>query len=332
MESDDDWILDPAYRDGLLFRNRVNQKIYSEFGHFKPLESRFVDFYWNGEYQGVYILSQRFERKHFGFKKATENLPAYTYFNNLKYKSKWEFVANLDKTIADGIYYWNYFWSTKKFAEEAFYKVRLFGADFSKASIGLFDQRHPKQRYNPKVTNINIALDFVNQSSDAEFKDKVWSIFDRESTLNYFSLLILNTGADNIKANYILVYKKDKFHLVPWDQDNTFRSINIKTGLIQAHFDRWGYKGNVFLRRLLELKGEDIKTHWFSLRNTIFKAEKVKSYLKTEYDFLSKTGAYQRNNDKWKFPKDHQVAEFNEVLDWVDKRLEFADQKISALN
>ena len=71
MRSDDDWMLDGAYVDKISIRNRVSNKLFniinslpyeSDSGK-SAIDGRAVEVFLNGKYEGVYILSEKVDRK-----------------------------------------------------------------------------------------------------------------------------------------------------------------------------------------------------------------------------------------------------------------------------
>ncbi|MCB0393482.1 MAG: CotH kinase family protein [Bdellovibrionales bacterium] len=330
MASDDDWILDPAYRDGLLFRNQVNKIIYSKLEE-PLLLGRLVDVVWNGEYQGVYYLTQRYERKNLGLKKTNSSSPLIDYFEDLSDESRLQFAKDTDRNIVRFLTWLKSVLSRSIELDEVYYKVRLLGADFSKKSERVFERRYPKVGEIPNVSNLSELLAWVNESKDEEFKSQIWEIFDQGRLLNYLCFLFLNSGADNVKGNYVLVKRNGKYEFLPWDLDNTFRSINYKNGKVQAVWDKWGFDSNVLFRRLLQLKGQDLRENWMKLRTDVFSEDEILKVLQSEFDQLNLSGAYDRNNKRWGLPLLPQSDELDLVKAWVKKRLSFVDKKVMEL-
>lgn len=78
MRKDDDWILDASYIDRSLMRNRISQDLFLEMwknpyseNEQSATQGRFVELFINDCYNGVYILSERVDRKLLNINKST---------------------------------------------------------------------------------------------------------------------------------------------------------------------------------------------------------------------------------------------------------------------
>ena len=336
LYEDDDWTLDGAYRDKLLFRNKLNHDLFNEInGKGSTVNSTFVEVYLNNEYFGLYTLLEKPGRKFYKLPISKEegSLKAkiIKHFFDLSHKSRFHIGYKINRAIARGIYKLDKIISEDKYLEYAFYKAQRPGADFflDEPLTQGYDQKFPKQKYLPNSSNLKDLITFVNISTDKEFLESIWKKLDRESAINYFLLLFLNSGVDNLKANYILLLRDGIFYLRPWDLDNTFRSIHFRKQVIQAKYDSWGYESNLLYRRLLKSDPEfrkDLVTKWFELRKNIFSSKSLRHRFQQYYNNVSIDGALLRNHKKWNFKNPYD--EFNLVLKWIDKRLDFVDNKL----
>jgi hypothetical protein len=330
MKENDDWILDAAFRDGLLFRNRLSFEIYNSLGHFKGVASRFVDVFVNNEYQGVYVLSEEYNRKNLGLEKSSISTPLHDHFQRFS-----ERLIPIElKRLYAKLAVWSLKFENSKSlapASEALFKVTRSSADFTTESKRRYEQRFPKPHHHSAEPLIDKVISFVSQSSDPEFSSQVWRIFQKESTIDYLCFLILTAAYDNVRSNYFLVYKNDLFYFAPWDLDNTFRSLDYKTGKIMASHTQWPYETNLLFKRLMTLKKSEIQNRWFELRKNQFSLQKILNLVQSEYDQLAKTGSYVKDNNRWNKPQTSQSNELGLLNEWIRQRLKFADEKIQSL-
>lgn len=88
-----------------------------------------------------------------------------------------------------------------------------------------YELKTNKDRYD--YSQLARFIDILNNTSDADFIDSVEQILEVPEALKYFAMDILTGSWDDyrfLKNNYYLYYEPrvDKFHLIPYDYDNTF--------------------------------------------------------------------------------------------------------------
>lgn len=73
LPEENDWVLYAPYSDKTLVRNVISYSIYENMGHWAP-RTRYVDLYLNGDYVGVYVLTEKVKRdkNRVDIKKLTE--------------------------------------------------------------------------------------------------------------------------------------------------------------------------------------------------------------------------------------------------------------------
>lgn len=326
MRNDDDWVLDAAFRDNLLFRNRLNHNLYNQITNSNnAINSRMVEVYLNGSFHGVFTLSEKIDHKKLDMKKndiyKSFKASFVKYFENLSMKNEIEFFYKINRAISRIPH--KIFTSSYK-EKEVLYKASLFGANLS--SLKGFFQKYPHSKYGVSSSNLSDFIKLIKTGSDSE----IWNHLDRQSTIDYLCFLMLNTGQDNMKANYYLLYKDSKFKFIPWDLDNTFRSINIRNKQIQSKYDVWSFESNELFRRLMDGTDKDfindLTLRWDTLRKNEFSLLSLKQLFQSEFDNLAESNAIYRDHELWK--KDNPNAEFQEVLKWLELRLAFVDEKL----
>lgn len=101
MGSGKKWVLLANAYDGSLLRNKIVYDMAAEIGMAYTPETRWVDLYIDGEYQGVYLLSEKVEMEHnrielSDLEKETKNL------NNEELKKYASFEKKIDNRIYKG--------------------------------------------------------------------------------------------------------------------------------------------------------------------------------------------------------------------------------------
>lgn len=331
LRNDDDWSLDPSHRDKLIFRNKLNHDLWNTIRMKKEtIESRFVEVYINKKYMGLYILQEKADRKIHGHprSKYQDNFKARVIklFHDLSHKSKFQIGYKLNRAIARGIFKLERALTKDIKLKNATYKAQLHGADLALHNplMMSFYQRYPKRNYLPNSSNLKDFILFINNSSKKDFEKNIWKYIDQKSTIEYMSLLLLNSGSDNTKANYFLVFKNGVFQFYPWDLDATFKQSNGG----DVPYDIWGYNGNKLFKRLLDFEDfkNDLKLEWFNQRKSLFSHHSIKQIFTDYYNKANLNGALEKNHKYWKLidPK----VELNSTLKWIDRRLNFVDNKL----
>lgn len=333
MRSDDDWVLDAAFRDNLLFRNRLNHNLYNQITQSnQTINSRMVEVYLNNVFYGVFTLSEKIDHKKLNMKKhsiySTFKTSFVKYFENLSMKSKFEYFHRINRAISRIPLKLEKLFPNTSELDEVLYKASTFGSNLS--SLRGFSQKYPHSKYGISTSNLDNFVHFITTSSDAKFTQEIWEHVDRKSTIDYLCFLMLNTGQDNMNANYYLLFQNGRFKFIPWDLDNTFRSINIRNGQIQAKFNIWNFNSNALFKRLLSGTDKfflnDLIIRWEQLRQDEFSNSSLKALFMSEYESLTKSQSIYRDHDLWNKP--NPDAEFRLVLEWLDQRLAFVDQKL----
>ncbi len=324
---DDDFILDPMFADTLLFRNLLNHELYAEFQYFKPLKGRHVELFINGDYRGIYVFSNRIERKNFSMPSYKINTPLYDAFDRLRVLSKFKIISDFDKLVLKTIRNINSIIESPQKLKHLLYKAKNGLHDFSYHSAHQYILKSPKPEQFSKPTNLNEFIDFLNKANDAEFKDSIWNYFDKAQTLNYMCFLFLNAGLDNITGNYYLIYKNNKFSFAPWDLDNTFNSKKVINGTVKAKINSWGYERNLLFKRILKNFSGDLLIYWKRLQTEHLSTKSLSRRFQEKFNQLQKTGAYKRDQDRWGY-KYNRNEELQQAVDWIPKRKEFVLQKL----
>lgn len=304
MRSDDDWILDALYNEPLRIRSYVANKLWLEMHTLTYIEDEpdaksgadvmFVEMFLNGQYNGLYNLSEQVDRKQLKLKKFNDNIRGELYKG----------ISWGEGTLFSG----------------------LPDYDNTKRSWGGYDFKYPKEEDATDWKNLYDFKDFVINAPTADFKEDIWTKFDKENYIDYFLFLNLLRAADNTGKNiYVAKYKADEpYFYVPWDLDACFgtnwRGINEDTfsGILK----------NGFIRRVIETDpmniSDDIVDQWFDLRNDIFSKDYLSNLIADQYDYLRSHKLYEREAIVYpNYPFSN--SDLSYTLSWLDRRLEYLD-------
>lgn len=207
IRNDNSWILDGMYLDVARMRNRVCFDIWNQFN--KPYyvaekpkamsgtRGHYVEVFINGEYMGLFILSDRIDRKQYQIDQHVSGTES-----GYIYKGKGWTSACLLKSCSTPSNS-GYVWSSAQIEQE-----------YPAADDGM-----PNFNYMANVIN------FVGTSSKEEFSAKFEEVFDVNSVVDAFIFLNMIVADDNIGRNTFWIIRNVKtapkvIHGL-WDLDGT---------------------------------------------------------------------------------------------------------------
>jgi len=185
MREDDDWILEAAYLDATLMKNRVSHDLFLDLWEVpyddrgkSTIEGRFVELLLNGRYEGIYVLTERVDRKLLRIGKDG---------------------GALFKAI-DSRYEDIYKWFELKYPDS-------------------YDTPAVSEAWE----NLDSFMNIIKYGSDCDFYESINNLANMDNIVNYHILLLVTTALDNDRRNHFLAKDTDDaFFFVPWDLDYTF--------------------------------------------------------------------------------------------------------------
>lgn len=332
LRKDGDWILDASYIDTTLVRNRISHDIYREMRPFaytnangeatgqSTVEGQLVEVILNQTYHGVYVLSEKIDRKLLGLKKIKVPTAA----DETKLWSQVDFSLPENGTVL--------------------YKASSNNANLhNPAGVRIdFEQKYPKLTDIARWEPLEQLADFIAHASDADFRDGIDSRVDIDSVVDYWILTLITSNKDTLKKNYYLARNEsDKFFIVPWDYDATFSLLWNGTPFQTVKW--WPPGKNNLIRRLFELTETGfnckVKTRWQALRNTILTEPALTSRFERYMSQLRPMIGEQenpaiRNSDRWPESgalgiNNPELGQINHISNWIQGRLTYLDNQIS---
>ncbi|MEJ7663868.1 MAG: CotH kinase family protein [Hymenobacter sp.] len=208
MRADNKWNLQAMYNDQLRLRLKTANELWQDMHqvYYKAQEPNakngialaYTEVFLNGQYQGIYALTERVDRKQLKLKKYTTSMQGELYKG-----AAWE-------------------------AGTAFTTLPAYD-NHSQLWAG-FEYKEPSQQTEWKA--LHDFVGFVENSSDADFYSQYKTRFNLENAMDYFLFLNLMRATDNTGKNlYIAKYKPNEpYYYVPWDLDgvlgNDWQGLN----------------------------------------------------------------------------------------------------------
>lgn len=324
MREDGDWILDAMYIDYGRMRNRVAMDLWNDFSRAPDWSKRsakrklgttgkYVEVLVDGNYHGLYVLSERIDRKQVDINKAKGRL----------YKA--DLWGTPDVPLASKF--------EGEFTDNPTASDRWLG----------WELKHPKKPSIEAWQPLFELYGFVTSSSDEEFASDVSSWVSIDNMIDYLLFLNLIGGDDNQGKNtFFAIYNvassegdDDRFIYMPWDLDATFgRFWN------SVSYTRQVWLSNTLFDRLMETDTAEfrakLKQRWTELRESEFDHGEIMDRFHHYHDHLSKSGALAREVQRWNDDM-HETkgagldveAELIYIESWMASRLSWLDDYIA---
>ena len=323
MTADSDWVLHGPYLDKSLIRNYLCYNLSGEIMEYSP-NVRFCEMFLNGEYMGVYVLTEKIGYNDDGRINITET--------DEKMRET-SYILKLDVGTTDPLYDLNTFisytgkagWETRSTNRlEIIYpsstltqiqkdKIEIEISNFEKALVS-FDSNHEKYGYPA----------FIDVSSFVEY-----------FVINEFTM---NSDAARLSTYY---YKdiRGKVHMAVWDFNSAFNNYIPE----QADPQYFMMIDKFWFEYLLKDKAfvDEIIHTYEDLRKNSLSDDYLLNYIDETVVYLG--DAIERNNEKWGYSYDYDMLEpvqrnpetFDEAVtdlkDMIVARGKYMDENIDNL-
>ena len=315
IREENSWILDAMAIDRIRMRNRICFDVWNEISK-TPYETKFsnrngtlgqfVEVFINGEYQGLYCLTDKIDRKLLGLKKAKVN-------------------AEDDVTVK-GLLYKGISWASG-------FNLRSYDeADMNKDTWNAWELQYPddypsENTWQPLMN----LIDFCSaKTSDDDFQNEWESWFYKDNLADYAVFTFAMNVGDNAYKNTFLstvnIQEGHRYLLSPWDMDMSFGGkwdgqyyeslANIKRYNRIAPFNR------LIVQNIADFN-DLLKSKWSALCETLFSCENISNRLDAYGKLFTVSGAWSREYEKWNgnpVPlKEDITEELEYVKDWYAK-------------
>lgn len=328
LRVDNNWILDAGQADLFRLRNRIATDLWNDFaekpyynhkesGVLSGTKGRVVEVYLNNEYVGIYCLTEAIDRKQLKLKK-------------------------FDKNTING-----QLWKSEGYGCALMWDIVPY--DNHSETWDVFEVKYPdlNDLNTTDYSTLYNAIDFVVNSSNEEFTDKVDEYFDMPVLIDYYIFLQTMNAYDNIGKNiYWATYNKNedkKLTLAVWDLDATVGQKWTEKNIVGSSSPEYDMNINMKLYvRLRELNAnnfnEKVSERYFQLRKNYLSTDSLINRYIFYYDLIKKSGAAQREENRWS--KDTDIdgkelnfdSELNYIIDWFTRHMNYLDHKMASIS
>lgn len=239
------WKLNSEYIDKTFMRNKLSYDLFRQFrkGNYAP-KVDYTVLYENEKYQGIYALCEGVDEFRLGLNLKDPGAvlfkePPFHFAPNLHKRNRrnFEHYSKVDDRYA------NYSQKAKKLLIKESY----------------YNQRYPNVITSDRKSTIHEITEFLFNSTDQEFKEKIFrDYFDIDNILDWHLLLLITNNGDGIiKNNYF--YKtssKTPFMYCPWDFDHSFGREGDGELITE---DICPIENHILFKRLIQLNPRDYR-------------------------------------------------------------------------
>jgi hypothetical protein len=324
MRKDNNWILDGMAVDFSKMRNRASMDLwldYSRKPYHQELEpeaingyrGKYVEVYANGQYMGLFCLMERVDRKQLKAKKFAMNEADSTYYyRGLVYK-----VINGKDTRLP------YFYWQQKTPEETWSYFDGIQCEYPDVHDGEPWSWEPLRN----------TVYYLAAYSKRVITNGIGNRFDLPVFNDFMLFLDLLYAYDNVGKNYFLWFydlssAEKRMGITPWDLDATW-GRDVLASRLPATLELTN-KTNYYTRMLSHYEGfaDTLTMRYAELRDSLWTEEKLNGYFDKYFELLGRTGAWDREYERWK-DSDCKVRELvleqDYIHEWIHNRLIFLD-------
>ncbi|OQY08874.1 MAG: hypothetical protein B6I28_04025 [Fusobacteriia bacterium 4572_132] len=302
MRKDDDWMIDAAYVDKSLIRNRVSNDLFNEINELpyktkkgkSAIDGKPIELFLNGNYEGIYILSEKMDRK----------------------------LLDLDKKY--GRLY--------KASSEKLHRNKIYTH---------FEMKYPKENLQDKgFEELTAMLDSIKKDGSFDNFEKLFEV--EQVINYHLLLLILSATDNFEKNYFLAKDEESKFFFVPWDLDATlgkrFDGVKIDEKrwiilpIISEALKSIQYK-DLLKKRWDELKGNKLSVEYILeiFDNYYLKLLESGAYQRNYQKWkIEQRGSFDYDFDAKDIyaDEDNYIEDREYIQKWLQQRYIWLDNKI----
>lgn len=278
MVADNSWVLHGPILDKTLIRNYLCYNLSGELMEYVP-EVRFCELYLNGEYQGVYVLTEKVRYNPDGRCTITKTDP------KLRQTS---FILLLDRGTTDESHSLQTFLDNNGTRGLLNRQNEYFEIVYPGLSLTSTQKEY--------ITTTVSQLEKILYSFDSSDRQRGYPAYlDVDSFVYYYILnqFFMNSDAGHLSTYYVKDVR-GKIQIVGWDYNNTFN--NFFNDLLES--DNFFYINSWYACMLRdEWFVNQVEKQYRKLRGTVLNEDYLETYIAQTIDYLGP--AVERNNARW---------------------------------
>ena len=316
IREENSWILDAMAIDRTRMRNRICFDVWNEmsqtpyktdYGNRNGTIGVYVEVFINGDYHGLYCMSDKIDRKLLGLKK-TKKEESDTIIRGLLYK---------------GI--------TNRTNLESYVKN-----DVNSSTWNNWELQYPSDL--PSIDTWKPLMDLIDLNSksvsDQAFRQQYQDYFYWENLVDYIVFISALNVDDclykNAHLSVVNINKGHRFLITPWDLDMSLGgswdgSYNDTFITFDRIIKRLPF--NKLIPNNIDGFMDNVKHTWLTLRSSLLLPENIDARLDKYSDAFLTSGAWEREYNKWNgnpVPLKQSITEeLDYVKDWYRRSYKF---------
>jgi len=308
LREENSWILDAMGIDRLRMRNRVCFDIWEEyshtmwdtsFGNRNGTVGTMVEVFVNGDYNGIYHLSDKINRQLLNLRKAKVNSDSTVTIKGVLYKGKNGLITN---TLME--------------YEQASVDTTMWNS---------FELQYPEDypcqdAWQPLMD----IIDFNGTTTDQYFAEHYNEWYYTSNLVDYWCLLVAFNIMDMPYKNTFLstpdINFGHQYMLSPWDLDASLgRDYNGKVANYTAEFGRLNFYApfnRLIAGNIDNFKGK-IASRWAELTQTALSPANLERHINAIAQRFVESGAWQREYERWQGTRVAINANINSEINYV---------------
>jgi len=313
MRKDDDWFLMGMFLDYTRMRTKLSIDLYQSLEPTNPTailpDSEYICLYINGEFEGLYLLVEKIDRRLFNLDDPQNNIKS-----SLIFQAK--YYTNFREYDRDS---WEQDWPNED------------------ENIYIMDEM---------MSNL---IFFVNNASDEAFFDSktgIYTIFDKSNLIDFYLYNFFILHKDFWYKNYLIVRNTypSKFYLIPWDFDASFGQLGWRFLDSDLNPEASIRSQHELFNRLLSNEEfmKNCKNRWFTIREKLWTDsvildmlsdiyKEIKNILEYEMKLWEPETVDEEPEEPWPDGVIYSTKEFDldeyisKLYQFIPNRLEFCD-------
>ncbi|MCM1312552.1 MAG: CotH kinase family protein [Bacteroides sp.] len=315
MRLDDNWILDAMAIDRIRMRNRIcfdcwnalsSTPYTTNYNDRNGTEGVFVEVFVNGDYHGLYCMTDKINRKLLGLKKAKTDDTGLQTVRGVLYKGiSWESGCGL---------------------------LEYEDADMSEETWNAWELQYPDDY--PSVATwqpLTQLIDFCSgKTSISQFRKEYQNWFYTDNLVDYIVFTqALNVG-DNLYKNTFLsaadLTQEHRYLITPWDMDMSLGGYyNGEYNNYLSDMNRYNNKApfnRLYVQNIDQFK-DKVRARWKELSETHLSVRQLENRMDKYAEQFRLSGAWEREYTRWNNNpvalKEDVSEELEYVKDWYQR-------------
>lgn len=328
LPEENDFVLQAPFGDKSLMRNMLSYRLFENIGHYAP-RTRFVELILNGDYQGVYVLTEKIKRD-----KNRVDMAKITPKDSTANDISGGYLLRIDKTNDMEPYeYWE---ST---VDPPF-------VDYNRVVYQYFDPDYQELTVDQRNYIRNHLKEFEETLVDANFKDPVSGYRAFLDIPSFIDLMILNEFIKDVDAfrlsHYFYKQKDSKGGKLvtgpPWDYNLTFGNSDFTSDMHLT--SEWIHTSSITIYWWARIMRDqwfvnELHCRWDELHSEHLSNQSMNAMIDSTLEVLDM--AIPRNFARWSilgnyvWPNSYVGLTYDQEIDylreWIVDRLNWMDWK-----